>query len=224
MKVYTTEEEQVQALRDWFKKNGVSLLIVVLFGLSAFFAWNYWKNENMKHVQAASVLYEKLQQSNSDDMQEKIANELNSKYKSTIYGKVGALYLTNKKVENKNWQQVEEDYKWIYDNLSDWPDLQVVVFENWIRAQLENNKVAEALKNLEQEEGNRKFSKQYPLNYYNLQGDVLHKNNKDQEALQAFNKALEVSNTDPALKQQMVQYINWITLKRNDLLTAKAPK
>lgn len=223
MKIYSTEEEQVQALRDWFKKHGVTLLIVIMFSLSGFFMWNYWKNTNASYLQQASALYDDLQKATVKDKQTQIANKLFNDYKSTVYGKIAALYLTNQKVEDKDWLGAAKDYEWIYNNTSTWPDVQVVVLENWLRSLLEANQVDEALNLLAKEEKSNKYSNSYALNYYNLLGDILAKKGSVDEALDSYNKAIDYADSNPSLKQQMGQFVNWITLKRNDLLSPKAP-
>lgn len=224
VKVYSTEEEQIQALTDWFKKYGFKLAIGLLIVIATVIFWNYSQVRNDKYVASASVLYEKLQKSSNDDDKLSIATELYSDYKSTIYGKIGKLILANKKAEQNNWNEAIADYKWILENTNSWPDLQVIVFENWIRAQLELGQSKEAYDNLLSTDKKYKFVKQYPLNFYNLKGDVLHKLGESKEAVIAYNQALDLANADPVFKQQAAQFTNWISLKRNDLLEAKSLK
>ena len=39
-----TEEEQVQAIKDWWKNNGSSLLIGIGAALAIVFGWQAWQN------------------------------------------------------------------------------------------------------------------------------------------------------------------------------------
>ncbi len=222
VKVYSTEEEQIQALTNWFKKYG-SKLVIGLFIVTAIVAfWNYRQVQNDNFVASASVLYEKLQKSTNEDEKKSIAKVLSENYQSTIYGKIGKLILANNKAEQKNWAEAATDYKSILDSTNSWPDLQVIVFESWIRTQLELGKAKEAYDNLLSSDKKYNFLKQYPLNFYNLKGDVLHALGENKEAVVAYNQALEFANADPVLMQQAAQFANWISLKRNDLLEAKS--
>ena len=43
MEVYETEEQQVEAVKKWWKENGVSLIVGVVMGLSAIAGWKYYQ-------------------------------------------------------------------------------------------------------------------------------------------------------------------------------------
>lgn len=221
MKVYATEEEQVQALVGWFKRNGKILSICLLAVILTASSWTFWQSQNTKYIGDASALYEKLQKSTDQLEQIKVAKELSDNYKSSIYGKVGALFLANQKAADKKWSDVVSEYKWIYENTSKWPDLQIIVFENWIRTQLELKKIDEAYENIVAIENKSKLSKLYPLNFYNLKADVLATQQKNIEAIESYNIAIDSAGSNPELQQQTAQFINWVVLKRNDLLAAK---
>ena len=61
MSRYETEEEQVDAIKSWWKKNGTQLLSLLLVGVIAISGWRYWTNT--QHVESvnASTLFEVLQ-------------------------------------------------------------------------------------------------------------------------------------------------------------------
>lgn len=221
MKIYTTEEEQVAALRAWFKNYGVIALLSLAVIIGLVFGWQLWQDSKAKYVESASILFEQMQNAQQQEEINAVAIELNNNYKDTIYGKVASLILTNQKAKDKKWSDVVSEYKALYIELAQWPDLQVIVFENWIRTQVELNKTDTALKELMNNEKESEFAKLYPLNFYNLKGDILAKLNKNAEAVQAYNKAIDSANMNPQLQQQAAQFVNWIVLKRNDLLDPK---
>ena len=41
-----TEEEQIEAIKQWWKKNGSSLLIGVGLALAIVFGWQAWQNHH----------------------------------------------------------------------------------------------------------------------------------------------------------------------------------
>ena len=43
MEVYTTENEQVDALRRFFAENGKALAVGVVLGIGALVGWRYWQ-------------------------------------------------------------------------------------------------------------------------------------------------------------------------------------
>ena len=44
MEVYTTENEQVDALRRFFAENGKALAVGVVLGIGALVGWRYWQS------------------------------------------------------------------------------------------------------------------------------------------------------------------------------------
>ena len=221
MEVYTTEEEQLQAVINWFKKNGMGLLISILTVSAVTFSWKYWNNYTADNLVKASMAYEEFQSAKKDADRAKLAQDIVKNYKSTIYGKTAAIYLAGQKVAEKKWQEAANEYEDLYAQTKSFPELQMVIFENLVRSEIELKKIDSAYARIEKAEKNTDFVKLYPMNFYNLKGDLLAKKNKNAEAIAAYNMALDSVNNDPLLAKQMSQVSNWITLKRNDLLAAK---
>jgi len=61
MSRYETEEEQVEAIKSWWKKNGTLLLSLLLVGVIAISGWRYWTNTQYVESVNASTLFEVLQ-------------------------------------------------------------------------------------------------------------------------------------------------------------------
>ena len=55
-----TEEEQVQALKNWWNENGKSLLLWIAVALAAVFGWKGWQQQQAVEAENASVLYQNL--------------------------------------------------------------------------------------------------------------------------------------------------------------------
>lgn len=225
MTAYRTEEEQLQLIKDWIKKNGSYVILAIVLFVAIIWGKNYWVNSNADYLANASKLYEQMQSATKQEEQLDFANKLNKDYKSTTYGMIAVMYLANQQVEKKDWQEATKQYKWVYENSDIWAQLKVIAFENWLRCLLELKQFDTALNAIKNAE-DQTWAKQYPVNFYNLQGDVIYNQDKNnsknkEEALTAYNKALVAIESNPLLAQQMVNYANWITLKRNDLLAAK---
>ena len=88
MDVYTTEEEQVEALKKWWKENGTSIIFGVVFGLAAVFGWRGWQEHRSAQAQAASELFQDVLSSLRSDSPDKAASparEIVKTYGSTGY-------------------------------------------------------------------------------------------------------------------------------------------
>ena len=57
MEVYNTEEEQVEAIKDWWKENGKAVIIGAVVGLGGLFGWRYYQDSVTQAREAASQSY-----------------------------------------------------------------------------------------------------------------------------------------------------------------------
>ncbi len=57
-----TEEEQVEALKNWWKENGKSLLLTIALALAVVFGWKGWQNNQRITAENAAVMYQNLVQ------------------------------------------------------------------------------------------------------------------------------------------------------------------
>ncbi|MDI5935338.1 YfgM family protein [Halomonas kalidii] len=55
-----TEEEQLDAIKRWWKENGTSLIAGVAIAAAGVFGWNAWQNYQENQAQAASMRYQQL--------------------------------------------------------------------------------------------------------------------------------------------------------------------
>lgn len=55
-----TEEEQLDAIKRWFKENGVSLIAGVAIAAAGVFGWNTWQDYKANQAEAASMRYQQL--------------------------------------------------------------------------------------------------------------------------------------------------------------------
>ncbi|MGY5452891.1 YfgM family protein [Agarivorans sp. MS3-6] len=60
MDIYSTEEQQVQAIKDWWKKNGTSVIGGSVLGLAAVFGWRYFGEYQVAQQEAASDAYQQV--------------------------------------------------------------------------------------------------------------------------------------------------------------------
>ena len=124
---HRTEEEQVAALKQWWKDNGNSLIIGVGLALAVVFGWKMYQ-QNIENTQnSASVLYQQLLKAALDTTGDEesessvafIANKLKSEYKATEYATFSALFLAKNAIGNKDLESAEAELRWVLDNNSD---------------------------------------------------------------------------------------------------------
>ncbi len=105
MEIYETEEEQVAALKDWWKANGSSVISGIVIAVIIVSGWNFWQSYQQDKIDQASTLYEQLMQAdkaNNKTTVEKLSEKLNANFESTAYAAYALLFQAKNKVEQKD--------------------------------------------------------------------------------------------------------------------------
>ena len=106
MSEYETEEQQLEALKKWWKENSTSLIVGLFVGVTALFGWRYYVDQGNVHSVQASDLYMRVMQSAAlntvDDKIIDINNTLINDYSDTPYAALSSLALAKTEYENGN--------------------------------------------------------------------------------------------------------------------------
>jgi predicted negative regulator of RcsB-dependent stress response len=106
MNEYETEEQQVEALKKWWKENSTSLIVGLFIGVSGLFGWRYYVDQNNFHAIQASDLYMQVMQAATlntvDDKIIDINNKLINEFSDTPYAALSSLALAKSEYEKNN--------------------------------------------------------------------------------------------------------------------------
>lgn len=94
MSTYETDEEKVEAIKKWWKDNGVSVIAGIAIGLGAVFGWRAWVNYQEGVRQEASAAFEQLMAAAQVEPTEATlarAQAIASHYASTPYAALAQL-------------------------------------------------------------------------------------------------------------------------------------
>lgn len=111
MEIYETEEEQVAALKDWWKANGSSVITGVIAAVIIVAGWNFWQSYQTDKMIQASTLYQQLiraEEAGKFDSVDKIAAQMDKSYNSTAYATYARLFQAKAKVEEQNLEAAKE--------------------------------------------------------------------------------------------------------------------
>ncbi len=104
-----TEEEQIEAIKRWWKKNGSSLLLGIALALAIVFGWQAWQNHqaNQKARSAADFgqLIQQATTASTDEDRESVmflANRVRENYSGTAYAVYAALIQANQQMMASN--------------------------------------------------------------------------------------------------------------------------
>lgn len=119
MEAYTTEEQQVEAIKKWWHENKWSLIGGVAIGVSALWGGRVWLDTQHNHIEAASASYQLMLEQASQGKNEDAAQQgaqLLGQYSDTAYAPLAALAMAKIKQEAGDAAAASAHLHWALDN------------------------------------------------------------------------------------------------------------
>ncbi|MFO6424900.1 YfgM family protein [Motilimonas sp. KMU-193] len=115
---YETEEQQVDAIKNWWKENGTAVIFGTVVGLGALWGWRYYNEQKIAGQEAASQAYSQaveVLESGSDDAWVKTQTfiEQNS---DNNYGALAAMMLAKSAVDKGDFELALNQLNWLKKN------------------------------------------------------------------------------------------------------------
>ncbi|MBK1851692.1 MULTISPECIES: YfgM family protein [unclassified Marinobacter] len=175
-----TEEEQVQAIKDWWKKNGSSLLIGIGAALAIVFGWQAWQNHQDQQRAEAANQFASLLNAFSNQADETagetvafVANTLREDYTDSAYAVYGNLILARQQlVEDKDAEAAIGSLQWALEKAGDHKALSLVVRNRLARAQFSAERYDDALATIDSA-GSIDDTGAFAAIFSELRGDIL---------------------------------------------------
>lgn len=200
MSAYETEEQQLDAIRAWWKENGRALMFGVVLSLAAILGGRYWFH--YQHVQAESASMEYAQllaemaQHNKEAVMKRGAYIITS-FAKTPYAALSALVLAKAHVAAGELAPARERLQWVIEH-SGQPETQDIARLRLARVQLAEGHAQQALTTLA-----TVTDVQFRVMVAEIKGDAYVAMNDRAAARTAYQQALEssVSGSDTSLLQ-----------------------
>lgn len=196
-----TEEEQLEALKNWWKENGRSLVIGVVIAVSAVSGWQGWQSYTERQATAASWLYQNLVEAVVTELDENptpqvetilhLGNQLKDNHSKSTYSHYAALMLARVSVQSQNYEQALVELNWVIDQAKV-EDLTRVANLRKARVLLAMNQVDQASAVLQNINPGT-----YSALYFELLGDVALKQGDRVAAANAYAQALTAAENLP---------------------------
>jgi predicted negative regulator of RcsB-dependent stress response len=205
MAEYETEEQQVEALKDWWKQNGIAVIGGAVLGISALVGWHGWnwhqENQAIEASDVYTVVQETLAKGDETALAEQV-NILQDQYGSTPYASLAVLHHAKVQVDKDNGAAAEESLRWVIKN-SKQETVQNVAQLRLARLLLADNKIDEA-----QSMVSAGMSEAYTSLAKEIQGDIFVAKGDIEEAKKAYDEAMLTGSGSG---------IEYLQLKRSDL-------
>lgn len=202
MQDFETEEQQVEALKNWWKENASSLLIGLAIGGATIGGWSWYKETQYQHgVEASDMYVSVLAQAEKNPTDTATVDKLVAGYSDTPYAALSMLALAKNDIDLGNADQAVSRLQWAIDN----------AIEEEV-AQISRLRLVRILISQKQyDEAEKMLASNHPAAfdalYEELKGDVFVAKGELEQARVAYDKAIARSENAS----------RWLQLKRQDL-------
>ncbi|MDH5387937.1 MAG: tetratricopeptide repeat protein [Gammaproteobacteria bacterium] len=205
MQDFETEEQQVEALKRWWKENASSLFIGLAVGGFSLAGWNYYQQTQYQHSVEASDMYVSViaqtELSAGSVLDATVVDKLVAGYSDTPYAALSALVMAKNEADSGNLDQAVSRLQWAMANAVD-DEVKVIAQLRLARLMIAQKKYDEANVLL-----SSKHTVAFDALYEELKGDLFVAKGQLEQARIAYDKAIASSGNAS----------RWLQLKRQDL-------
>lgn len=205
------EQEQIEALKAWWKDNRnwiLGALLIVAVTMGGWRGWQYYQHQQA--IEAATLYRQFIEQLGSNDIKRvnDAAAAVTDKFASTAYAARAMLLAAQVNEQGKDVARTKTQLQWVIDNAAE-ATLKDVARLRLAAVLLDEKNYVDALRQLE-----AKHPESFDGLYADLRGDVLSAQGKTDEARSSYKLAYEKVDA-----QSM--YRNLIQMKLDALGVAK---
>jgi predicted negative regulator of RcsB-dependent stress response len=201
---YLSEEEQVEALKRWWRENGRSVIAGIVIGLAVVFGWQSWVQYRHSQMEGAAARFDQLHQAaqiGEAESAQKQGELLRQEHGRTIYAAFAALDLARLLVEQGDAEGAKGQLQWVLEQARE-PAIQEVARIRLARLQLGLGDTAAAEKSLAAVTGSA-----FAGEVAELRGDLARARNDLEAARTAYQDALVKGTGNSMLLRMKLQDI-----------------
>lgn len=216
METYRTEEEQLAALKRWWKKNGTSLLVGIALAVAVVFGWQGWQeNQRIAGEEASELYFTLLEAVTLNDSAQTstvmhLVEQLQNDHSSRVYAQYAALLAAKQALLSNDLVLAEQKLNWAVDNAEKDSSLQKVAtlrLARVIAAQDGDDNLIRALALVEDVDAGS-----YTASFEEVKGDLYLRLGREGDARNAYQSAADI--LDSSGGRQL------LNMKLNDLAIA----
>lgn len=122
MSTYQTDDEQVEAIKKWWKENGKSVLGGIVLGIAVIGGWQWWQVHQRNQGEAASATFDAMRQAifaGQIDQAVEEGKRLIGEFAGSTYASLAALELARVSYDRGEKAAARNHLRWVTDEAGD---------------------------------------------------------------------------------------------------------
>lgn len=198
MEQYETEEQQIEAIKRFWKENGVALVIGSLLGFGGLLGWRWYNDSQIEAKEQASFAYEKASEELiKGDAGFSQAKTFIDSHSDTGYAMLMALEMAQQAIERKDLTEAAKQLEFVANNAK-LSAVQSVAQLRLARVQIEQGELELALATAD-----KVIDEAFKGQSQEVKGDVYQVQELFDKARAAYSAALETNSRDQVLKMKL---------------------
>lgn len=201
MDIHQTEEQQVEAIKGFWKDNGNAIIAGLVIGFGGFIGFNYYKDYKLQGELNISESYQSMIETAATDGEafNAAASQFITEHGESGYASLTAIALAKKAASHKDWSQVELHLTAAIEKSVD-QGIKAIATVRLARVQLQLEKYEQALATLA-----TKLPAAFTASAEEVKGDIFLKQNKTEQARNAYQAAIDSAGEagNPSLQMKL---------------------
>ncbi|GAD78445.1 YfgM family protein [Vibrio ezurae] len=196
MELYDSEEQQVEAIKDWWRENGKAVILGAVIGLGGLFGWHYYQDSVVTGQEGAAAEYaETIQALNNKglDASDEVQTFINTHAKRE-YAVLAALQLAQAQIAQGDFKSGLTQLEWAKANTKD-EALAPVITLRAVRVKAELGDIDAAIAELDALK-----AAGWEGRIAELKGDLLLRNGDSEGAYTAYSAAQQAADASQSIQ------------------------
>ena len=203
---YTSEEQQIEAIRKWWKQNGNNVLMGIAAAIAAVLGWQTWNQSQQANIEEAAALYGQvlesanlIQQSRSEAKNDALEEQLSTlfhlgekaktEFEGSEYAVFAAMMMAREQVYSGKLEDAASELTWALAH-ADNEALKLIVNLRLARVMMAQEQYDKALSQLDS-----MSSESQSDAYAEVRGDIYLAKGDQEQAREAYKQAMTLSET-----------------------------
>ncbi|KZN41432.1 YfgM family protein [Pseudoalteromonas luteoviolacea] len=187
MEIYSTEEQQAEAIKRFFKENGTPLIASAVLGLGGLYGWKVYNQNQITSAEASSEAYNQLIEGGEILLK---SDAFLTENAGSNYTVLAAFVAAKEAVDAGELEQAASKLTFIADNVKS-PELKATALLRLARVQLAQSKHDDALATL-----GKSIPASFAAQVAEIKGDVYLSKGDQVKAREQYQKAIDADGAN----------------------------